>query len=204
MPESNHPEVWKAREIFLIERPLPEHVVATVIARDRRFLLGLVLDGEEVAPLHAMELPEHQVEAASGKRQAGGIAIDRGGGGDVSGVGVGFEPEQEPRGVHFPQRPEIRPFVGAHLEDALDLQISQNRAPRLKPGAPVYIVAIGVGIAEGAAPGIELMAHWRSSTTRFTVAAMYSTSASTSVGNIGIDSVEAAKVSALGNGASAG
>src|SRR3989344_1355219 len=69
---------------------------------------------------------------------------------------------------------------------------------------PVYIVAIGVGIAEGAAPGIELMAHWRSSTTRFTVAAMYSTSASTSVGNIGIDSVEAAKVSALGNGASAG
>ena len=108
MPESNHPEVWKAREIFLIERPLPEHVVATVIARDRRFLLGLVLDGEEVSPRHAMELPEHpvqfvwwnvdqepgrehQVEAASWKRQAGGIAIARGGGGDGSGGSAGVE-----------------------------------------------------------------------------------------------------------------
>src|SRR3989338_11313146 len=106
MPESNHPEVWKAREIFLIERPLPEHVVMTVIARDRRFGGGLVFDGEEVAPRHAMELPEHlvqfvwwnvdqepgrehQVKAASWKRRPGGIAIDRGDGCDVSGVEIG-------------------------------------------------------------------------------------------------------------------
>src|SRR5574337_2217636 len=117
---------------------------------------------------------------------------------------VRLDPYQGPGGMQLPQCTQVDATVTADFQCALGQDAIGHHAPGVRACMPIGPIPMRIGITKRAAPLIQRLHPPDSCTTRLTVLATYSTSLSIRLGNMWMESVDAAKLKALANGANAG